>query len=106
MIDQNYLEQQIEELIVRKGENDKFIACEAIEKVIKETNSKYIIFSYSSGGRVPFKELVNVFATNSKIKEIQEIDYKKNVMTFMRWTNKWVNKEEKPHKEYLFLLEK
>ncbi|HRR95629.1 MAG TPA: DNA adenine methylase [Candidatus Ratteibacteria bacterium] len=90
----------------RKGENDKFIACEAIEKVIKETNSKYIIFSYSSGGRVPFKELVNVFATNSKIKEIQEIDYKKNVMTFMRWTNKWVNKEEKPHKEYLFLLEK
>ncbi|MBT9171533.1 MAG: Modification methylase FokI [Actinobacteria bacterium] len=89
----------------RKNKNGKFIALEAIEKLIKGTNSKFIIFSYSSGGRVPFKDLVDVFSANSKIKEIQKIDYQKNVMSFMRWTNKWVKKEE-PHKEYLFLLEK
>ena len=90
----------------RKDKNGKFIASKAIEKLIKETRSNYIIFSYSSGGRVPFNELVNIFSENSKIIEIQEIDYKKNVMSSMRWTNEWVKKKEEPHKEYLFLLEK
>lgn len=90
----------------RKDKNDRFIASIAIEKLIKETTSNYIIFSYSSGGRVPFDELVNIFSRNSNIIEIQEIDYKKNVMSSMRWTNEWVIKKEEPHKEYLFLLEK
>lgn len=90
----------------RKDKNGRFIASKAIEKLIKETNSNYIIFSYSSGGRVPFEELVNIFSANSKILEIREIDYKKNVMGSMRWTNEWVKKKEEPHKEYLFLLRK
>ncbi len=90
----------------RKNKEGRFIALEAIEKLIKETNSKYIIFSYSSGGRVPLNSLIDVFAANSKIIEIQKFDYKKNVMSFMRWTNEWVKKEKEPHKEYLFLLEK
>ncbi len=90
----------------RKNKDGKFVALEAIEKLIKGTNSKFIIFSYSSGGRVPFKDLVNVFSANSKIKEIQKINYKKNVMSFMRWTNEWVKEKEEPHTEYLFLLEK
>jgi len=90
----------------RKDKNGRFIASKAIEKLIKETRSNYIIFSYSSGGRVPFDELVNIFSTNSKILEIQEIDYKRNVMSSMRWTNEWVKKKEEPYKEYLFLLEK
>lgn len=90
----------------RKDKDGRFIASKAIEKLIKETPSRYIIFSYSSGGRVPFDELINIFSTNAKILEIQKIDYKKNVMSFMRWTNEWVKKSEEPHKEYLFLLEK
>ncbi len=90
----------------RKNKNGKFIASEAIEKLIRITPSRYIIFSYSSGGRVPFKDLINIISTNTKIIEIQKIDYKKNVMSFMRWTNEWVKQKEEPHKEYLFLLEK
>ncbi len=90
----------------RKNKNGKFIAAEAIENLIKITPSRYIIFSYSSGGRVPFSDLVNIFSSNSKIIEIQKIDYKRNVMSFMRWTNEWVKEKEEPHKEYLFLLEK
>lgn len=90
----------------RKNEKGVFIASEAIEKLIEKTYSRYIIFSYSSGGRVPFDELVNIFSKNSKIIEIQKIDYKKNVMSFMRWTNEWIEPEKEPHKEYLFLLEK
>jgi hypothetical protein len=34
-----------------------------------------------------------------------EVDYKKNVMAAMSWTNEWVA-ESPSHKEYLFLLEK
>ncbi len=90
----------------RKNKDRKFIAAEAIEKLIKITRSKYIIFSYSSGGRVSFSELVDIFSSNAKIIEIQKIDYKKNVMSYMRWTNEWVKEKEEPYKEYLFLLEK
>lgn len=89
----------------RKNKNGRFIALDAIEKLIKNTKSKFIIFSYSSGGRVSFKDLFNVFTENFKIIKIQKIDYKKNVMSFMRWTNEWI-REEEPHKEYLFLLKK
>jgi adenine-specific DNA-methyltransferase len=90
----------------RKDENNRFIASKAIENLIKETQSDYIVFSYSSGGRVSFDELVDIFSKNSKILEIQKIDYKKNVMSSMRWTNEWVKEKEEPHKEYLFLLKK
>jgi adenine-specific DNA-methyltransferase len=90
----------------RKDRNGKFIAMKAIEKLIRETQSKFIIFSYSSGGRVPFNDLVDIFSKHSKIIEIQKIDYQKNVMSFMRWTNEWVKEKEESHKEYLFLLGK
>jgi adenine-specific DNA-methyltransferase len=90
----------------RKKENGVFIAADAIEKLVKMTPSRYIIFSYSSGGRVPFDDLVNIFSSNSKIIEIQKIDYRRNVMSFMRWTNEWVESKEEQHREYLFLLEK
>lgn len=90
----------------RKTKEGRFVALDAIEKLVKNTQSKYILFSYSSGGRVPFKDLINFFSDNSKIVEVQKIDYKKNVMSFMRWTNEWTREEEEPHREYLFLLEK
>ena len=34
-----------------------------------------------------------------------EINYKKNIMASMRWTNEWLNSND-AHKEYLFLMEK
>jgi len=84
----------------------KFVALKAIEKLVKETKSKFIIFSYSSGGRVSFHELVDVFSKYAKIIEIQKINYKKNVMTYMRWTNEWIKENDEPNIEYLFLLKK
>jgi adenine-specific DNA-methyltransferase len=90
----------------RRDKNGQFVALRAIERLIKEVKAKYIIFSYSSGGRVPIENLIKVFSENSEIVEIQEIDYKKNVMAYMCWTNEWVNNDKNPHKEYLFLLKK
>ncbi|MEO0150968.1 MAG: DNA adenine methylase [candidate division WOR-3 bacterium] len=90
----------------RKNSEGKFVALEAIEKLIYETRAKYIIFSYSSMGRVSFQELVEMFSKHTKIIEIQKINYRKNVMTYMRWTNEWIREKEEPNIEYLFLLEK
>lgn len=90
----------------RKNSNGKFVALESIEKLIKETNAEFIIFSYSSNGRAKIVELIDVFSSLAKIVEIQKINYKKNVMTYMRWTNEWGKDEKEANIEYLFLLKK
>jgi len=90
----------------RKNERGKFIAVEAIDRLITLTNAKFILLSYSSGGRATADELNNVLKKNGLIREIIEIDYRKNVMATMKWTNDWLGDSETPHKEFLFLLEK
>jgi len=90
----------------RKNEDGRFIAVEAIEKLIKSTNANFILLSYSSGGRATAEELNGVLSSCGKIIEIIEVDYKKNVMAEMKWTNDWVRDAGEPHQEFLFLLEK
>jgi adenine-specific DNA-methyltransferase len=90
----------------RKGESGKFIVIEAIEKLIKNTPSKYIILSYSSGGRATAKELNDVLNSYGKIIEIEKINYKKNVMATMKWTNDWIKDTDEDNFEYLFLMKK
>ena len=90
----------------RKNKEGRYLAEIAIERLVKETKAKYIVFSYSSGGRVSYNELIKIFTKYSKIIEIQKINYKKNVMSAMKWTNQWIENSEDKHQEYLFLLEK
>ena len=89
----------------RKNEQGHFIAMEALGKLIKETQSHYILLSYSSGGRATKQELNDIIESSGKLLKAIEIDYKKNVMGNMRWTNEWINSDGKYH-EYLFLMEK
>jgi adenine-specific DNA-methyltransferase len=89
----------------RKDENDNFIAMNAIKKLIQTTKSRYILLSYSSGGRATKEELYAILNDSGKLLKAVEIDYKKNVMSGMRWTNDWINGSGK-YLEYLFLLEK
>ncbi|MFZ8848565.1 MAG: DNA adenine methylase [Minisyncoccia bacterium] len=77
----------------------------AIENLIKKTKAEYIVFSYSNNGRVKIKDLIELFSDYCSILEIQKIDYKRNVMAYMRWTYEWVNDIEK-NIEFLFLLKK
>lgn len=92
----------------KKNEEGNFIAMEAIRKLIQKTNAKYILLSYSSGGRATKQELETILTETGKVLKIIEIDYKKNIMASMRWTNEWLNasNENNAHKEYLFLMEK
>jgi adenine-specific DNA-methyltransferase len=89
----------------RKDKNGHFIAMQAIKKLINETNSRYILLSYSSGGRATKEELFDIINSAGKLIRALEIDYKKNVMGQMRWTNEWINSDGK-YLEYLFLMEK
>jgi adenine-specific DNA-methyltransferase len=90
----------------RKSESGRFIALEAIERLLRITQAHHIILSYSSGGRATAEELNAVINSAGKLIEVLEIDYRKNVMAGMRWTNEWVSEAETPNKEFLFLIQK
>lgn len=89
----------------RKNEDGNFIAMEAIRTLIQKTRARYILLSYSSGGRATKKELETILNETGKVLRILEMDYKKNIMASMSWTNEWLNSND-IHKEYLFLMEK
>jgi adenine-specific DNA-methyltransferase len=90
----------------RKDANGKFLAIAAIEKLIKETKANHIILSYSTGGRATAENLYEAINLNGRVKDLIQIDYKKNVMANMRWTHDWVREAEDNHKELIFVIEK
>ncbi|MBC6416296.1 MAG: hypothetical protein GDA47_00495 [Rhodospirillales bacterium] len=90
----------------RRGKDGRFEAVVAIEKLLKEVRAKYVILSYSSGGRATAEDLSKAISAAGDIISMREIDYKKNVMTGMRWTDEWIPNVEKKNIEYLFLIEK
>ena len=90
----------------RRNEVGEFVAVKAIEKLIKVTNSRWVILSYSSGGRATAEELNSVMKENGELLDVVELDYKRNVMAEMKWTNEWLRDAEKPNREFLFLLDK
>ena len=89
----------------RKNEDGSFIAMKALDRLIQETDSKYILLSYSSGGRTTKEELTDIIDSSGTMLKAIEINYRKNVMGNMRWTNDWINSDSK-YLEYLFLMQK
>ena len=89
----------------RKSSNGDFMAMEALRRLILETHTRYLMLSYSSGGRATKEQLLDIISESGNLLEIRLIDHKKNVMSNMRTTNEWIKHEEKHH-EYLFLMEK
>jgi adenine-specific DNA-methyltransferase len=90
----------------RRSQSGRFIVVDAIESLISRTRAKYIILSYSSGGRATAEELQQVLAISGQLLEVISVDYKRNVMAQMRWTNEWIRESETQNKELLFLLQK
>lgn len=90
----------------RRGESGRFIVVEAIENLIKATRARHVVLSYSSGGRATAEELNDVMRSNGRLLEVVEIDYRRNVMAGMKWTNEWIRDEDQSNREFLFLLEK
>jgi adenine-specific DNA-methyltransferase len=90
----------------RRNAEGQFIAVDAIRRVLMETRAKYIILSYSSGGRATSEQLSEVIGAAGEIVDMVTLDHKRHVMSGMRWTNEWLREAEKPHREFLFLVAK
>ena len=90
----------------RKDNDGRFIVVEAIERLLRQTKTRHIILSYSSGGRATAEELNEVIGSAGRLIDVIEVDYKRNVMGGMRWTNEWVRNAEERNREFLFLIEK
>ena len=84
----------------------RFIAIEALEKLIKSTTARWIILSYSSGGRATAEEINLILSNYGKIVDIVKVDYRRNVMAGMKWTNEWLSDAKSPNFEFLFLIDK
>ena len=90
----------------RKDSYGRYIAVQAIDRLLNLIQSPWIILSYSSNGRVAADELNDVIYSNGKLLKVIEIDYQKNVMSRMVWTKHWTRNIQLPNIEYLFLIEK
>lgn len=90
----------------RKNEEGHFIAVEAIEKLIKTVKARYVALSYSSGGKATATELNAILNRHGKLIKTIELDYKKNVMAGMKWTNEWIKDADEPNREFIFLIDK
>lgn len=90
----------------RQTPDGKYVAVEAIRRLLHNTRSRHIILSYSSGGRATAGELSDAISECGRLVEVEEIGYKKNVMAGMKWTNEWLRDAEQSHREFLFLIEK
>ena len=90
----------------RRDREGGFVAVKAIERLIKATRARWIILSYSSGGRATADELNDVIRRHGRVLEVVELDFRKNVMAGMKWTNEWLRDAEEPHREFLFLIAK
>ena len=89
----------------RNDRTGRFMAVEAIERLIRNTRARWIILSYSSAGRATAGELNEILRDNSSLVEAVGIDYKRNVMAGMKWTHDWVRDADVPNREFLFLIE-
>ncbi len=74
--------------------------------MIQATNARWVILSYSSGGRATSAELNDVLRQNGKLIQVIELDMQRNVMASMSWTQEWLRDADTPNREFLFLLEK
>ena len=90
----------------RKNESGRFLAVEAIDRLLSSVKANWVILSYSSGGRATATELNDVLSRHGTVLDAVELEYKKNVMAGMKWTNEWLRDAEEGNKEFMFLIEK
>lgn len=84
----------------------RFLAVEAIERLIRSTAARWVILSYSSGGRAAAGEINDILSRNGNLVDVVKVDYRRNVMAGMKWTGEWLRDTDVPNTEFLFLIDK
>ncbi len=92
----------------RRSVSNRYIAVEAIERLLKNTRARYTLLSYSSGGRGTFDEIIEVINGLRMQVLVGQLDYRRNVMASMNWTQEWTPRSHKidarNHQEFFFLI--
>lgn len=90
----------------RNSASGRFLAVEAIDRLVQATAARWIMLSYSSGGRATADALNEVLARHGRVAEVLQVDHRRHVMAGMKWTNQWLRDAQSPNREFLFLIEK
>ena len=92
----------------RKNDNGRHLLIYALKKLIDKTKAKYIVLSYNNNGRATFDAITEILRELKMQCSILEMDYRKNVMATMAWTNESLSSghEDIKNKEFLFLIQK
>lgn len=92
----------------RKNDDGRYLVIDALKKLIEKTKAKYIVLSYNNNGRATFDSITEILRELKMKCSILEMDYRKNVMATMTWTNEWLSSghEDIKNKEFLFLIQK
>lgn len=93
----------------RKNADGQYVVIEAIKRLIDKTKAKHIVLSYNNNGRATLNAITDVLKKLKMKCSILEMEYRKNVMSTMVWTNNWISNirgQDIKNKEYLFLIEK
>lgn len=90
----------------RNPASGRFLAVEAIERLIRSTAARWVILSYSSGGRATVEDLYAILRENGRVMDVMELDHRRNVMARMTWTNAWLRAAGVPNREFLFLIDR
>lgn len=80
----------------RNRETGRFLAVEALERLIRSTAARWIILSYSSGGRGTAEEIGGMLSAVGNVVRLVTVDSKRNVMAGMKWTHEWLRETESP----------
>ena len=83
-----------------------FLAVEAIERLIRSTAARWVILSYSSGGRAAAEEINDILSRNGNLVDVVKVDYRRNVMAGMKRTGEWLRDTDVLNTEFLFLIDK
>ena len=78
----------------------------AVERLIRSTAARWVILSYSSGGRAAAEEVDDILSRNGNLVDVVKVDHRRNVMAGMKWTGEWLRDTDVPNTEFLFLIDK
>jgi adenine-specific DNA-methyltransferase len=91
----------------RRSDDGRYIAMRALEQLLAQTRARFVLLSYSNGGRATCEDLLSTIERLGFDRVVIGFQHKEHVMGAMVWTGKWVRErilDFEGHREYLILM--
>ena len=92
----------------RRGDSGRFIVTESVERLIEKSNSKFVLLSYGSTGKLTLDEIMDSIDQSEYEYRTTTREQSANVMASMTWTDEWTGQHTSGRKniEHLILIAK